>query len=62
MKIYRDLNEVDIAKILAKYFHVEYNNIRLYTEEKTVGYGYNETTVTEIKAKVVEENIEYHNF
>lgn len=62
MKIYRDLNEVDIAKILAKYFHVEYNNIHLYTEEKTVGYGYNETTVTEIKAKVVEENIEYHNF
>lgn len=58
MNVYRELNEIDIAKIIAKYFNVDYAGIRLYTEIKTVGYGINESETTVIKAKVEEEKID----
>lgn len=58
MNVYRELNEVDIAKIIAKYFNVDYAGVRLYTEIKTVGYGLNESEITVIKAKIEEEQVD----
>jgi len=58
MNVYRELNDTDIAKIIAKYFNVDYAGVCLYTENKTVGYGINETEVTVIKAKVEEEKVD----
>ena len=58
MNVYRELNEIDIAKIIAKYFNVDYAGVCLYTEIKTVGYGLNESEITVIKAKVEEEKID----
>ena len=55
MNVYRELNEIDIAKIIAKYFNTDYAGVRLYTESKTIGYGMNESEVTVIKAKIEEE-------
>lgn len=55
MNVYRELNDVDIAKIIAKYFNVDYGGVRLYTENKTIGYGINERETTVIKAKVEQE-------
>ena len=58
MNVYRELNDVDIAKIIAKHFNVDYGGVRLYTENKTIGYGVNERETTVIKAKVEEEQTE----
>lgn len=58
MNVYRELNDVDIAKIIAKHFNVDYGGVRLYTENKTIGYGINEREITVIKAKVEEEQID----
>lgn len=58
MNVYRELNDVDIAKIIAKYFNVDYGGVCLYTELETVGYGINEIKVTVIKAKVEEEQVD----
>ena len=58
MNVYRELNEIDIAKIIAKYFKTDYAGVRLYTESKTVGYGMNESEVTVIKAKVEVEEVD----
>lgn len=58
MNVYRELNDVDIAKIIAKHFNVDYGGVRLYTENKTIGYGINERETTVIKAKVEEEQID----
>ena len=58
MNVYRELNDVDIAKIIAKYFNVDYAGVRLYTQNETIGYGVNESEITVIKAKVEEEEID----
>lgn len=58
MNVYRELNDVDIAKIIAKHFNVDYGGVCLYTENKTIGYGINEREITVIKAKVEEEQID----
>lgn len=58
MNVYRELDHVDIAKIIAKHFHVDYGSVCLYTENKTIGYGINERETTVIKAKVEEEQTE----
>lgn len=58
MNVYRELNDIDIAKIIAKYFNVDYGAVCLYTDIKTVGYGVNERETTVIKAKVEEEQID----
>ena len=58
MNVYRELNDVDIAKIIAKYFNVDYGAVCLYTDIKTIGYGINERETTVIKAKVEEEQTE----
>ena len=58
MNVYRELNDVDIAKIIAKHFNVDYGGVRLYTENKTIGYGINEREITVIKAKVEEEQVD----
>ena len=58
MNVYRELNDVDIAKIIAKHFNVDYGGVRLYTDIKTIGYGINERETTVIKAKVEEEQID----
>ena len=58
MNVYRELSDIDIAKIIAKYFHVDYGGVRLYTENKTIGYGINERETTVIKAKVEEEKVD----
>ena len=54
MNVYRELNDIDIAKIIAKYFNVDYAGVCLYTDIKTIGYGINERETTVIKAKVEE--------
>lgn len=55
MNVYRELNDVDIAKIIAKYFNTDYTGVCLYTDTKTIGQGMNESEIIVIKAKVVEE-------
>ena len=58
MNVYRELDQVDIAKIIAKHFNVDYGAVCLYTDIKTIGYGINERETTVIKAKVEEEQTE----
>lgn len=58
MNVYRELNDVDIAKIIAKHFNVDYGAVCLYTDIKTIGYGINEREITVIKAKVEQEEID----
>lgn len=58
MNVYRELDQVDITKIIAKHFNVDYGAVCLYTDIKTIGYGINERETTVIKAKVEEEQTE----
>jgi len=58
MNVYRELDQVDIAKIIAKHFNVEYGAVCLYTDSETIGYGINERETTVIKAKVEQEQID----
>lgn len=49
------LDENDIREVLAEHFQVDEHQVFLSTEEKSIGYGLNESSVYVPRAEITKE-------
>ena len=53
MKTIIELNEDDIAEVLAEHFAVEKSQVKVCPYNTTVGYGMQEQSVPTVKAEII---------